>query len=325
MIAATVHMVHLKLDAEKGGTLEPEQYLFMATGILLFFSLIFSIRTTFLPFARFVAGLLGIITSLIPFAVITILVLLCFTYAFILSQSRPDQCSSFRECFLYTLEAFFFGMEDFSERGPSPILDATFGILAVVMLLNVVIAIISNAWNDSVESTRQVFWKSRMEILFQWRFLKRIASYRIGLLVQIDKVNLFNLSDEKTFLSFENDDVIANDKSDEDDESDDGENAVLRNSMMSSLKRGELLTLRRGSSRRFSSTKQLRLKPSVRKVVSPFKTLIIFVFRVSFHSIIFVAGLATLGVLWPKGFRTRILSTGMKLSDLKKDEEEATS
>ena len=41
--------------------------------------------------------------------------------------------------------------------------------------MNVVIAIVSDAWGDSKEPSRKVFWKSRVEFLFQYRFLQNIC------------------------------------------------------------------------------------------------------------------------------------------------------
>lgn len=38
--------------------------------------------------------------------------------------------------------------------------------------LNVVIAIVSNAWDESIDETKEVFWASRVNVLFQYRFFK---------------------------------------------------------------------------------------------------------------------------------------------------------
>ena len=41
-----------------------------------------------------------------------------------------------------------------------------------------VIAIVSNAWDDSNEDARAVFWQSRVEVLFQYKLLKRCLGTR---------------------------------------------------------------------------------------------------------------------------------------------------
>lgn len=33
----------------------------------------------------------------------------------------------------------------------------------------------SNAWDDSIDETREVFWTSRIDVLFQYRFFKRVV------------------------------------------------------------------------------------------------------------------------------------------------------
>lgn len=144
--------------------------LFMISGALLIIQFILIVRTSFLPFARFVAGLLSILAELIPFTIVSAMFLLAFTYAFQLSGNREEECPSFGDCLYWTLEGFFYGVDGFNA---TPLTDILFGVLAVVMLLNVVIAIVSNAWDDAEETTRLIFWQSRVDVLFQYRKLFR--------------------------------------------------------------------------------------------------------------------------------------------------------
>lgn len=118
------------------------------------------------------AGLLAIAFTLIPFFVVSSMVLVGFTYSFLMSGGRDEECPTMSRCFLWTLEGFFFGMNDFLK---TPILDVLFGVLAAIILLNVVIAIVSNAWDDSIEDTKEVFWQSRVDVLFQYRFFKSVV------------------------------------------------------------------------------------------------------------------------------------------------------
>ena len=70
-----------------------------------------------------------------PFIVVSAMFLLAFTYSFLMlgNRSSGDEpaCPDYWTCFVYTLNGFFFGMDDFSE---TPLVDILFGVLAVVIL-----------------------------------------------------------------------------------------------------------------------------------------------------------------------------------------------
>lgn len=127
LIAATYHMIELRAYDD----MEPKRNLFIWSGVLLLLQFIFIIRTTFLPFARFVAGLMAIFWTLIPFFVVSLMCLLAFTYSFLMSGGRVEECPDFGNCLMWTLQGFFFGMDDFQK---TPILDVIFGIVGVVVL-----------------------------------------------------------------------------------------------------------------------------------------------------------------------------------------------
>jgi len=198
LLTATVHLIQLR-GSFRGYTYgengEPEtRLLFLCSGALLLLQFIFIVRTTFLPFARFVAGLLAILFSLIPFLVVSVMLLIIFTYSYVISGRRTEECPDFSICFFWTLEGFFYGMDGFAV---DPVLDILFGLIAVVILLNVVIAIVSNAWDDSIDDTREVFWQSRVELLFQYRIFKGCLGS--------DSIfsPLFNLADSVDFFGNE--------------------------------------------------------------------------------------------------------------------------
>ncbi len=125
--ASIIHMIHLRMNED----VIPLRFLFGLSGVLLILQFIFIVRTTFLPFARFVAGLLAITLSLIPFLVVSVMLLSAFTYSYLISGQRAEECPNFNSCFLWTLEGFFFGMESFNV---TPGLDIAFGVVAVVVL-----------------------------------------------------------------------------------------------------------------------------------------------------------------------------------------------
>lgn len=72
LIINTAQLIELLLD----DTVRPNASLFIVSGCLLILQFILIVRTTFLPFARFVAGLIAILAELIPFAVISLMFLL---------------------------------------------------------------------------------------------------------------------------------------------------------------------------------------------------------------------------------------------------------
>jgi ankyrin repeat protein len=125
LLAASIHLVELWLYND----VEQMSLLFNVTGVLLLLQFIFIVRTTFLPFARFVAGLFQITVALLPFVVVSALLLLAFTYSFLIR--KYEGCSEgFAPCFYFTLYGFFYGIDDPTNN----ILDVVFGVIAVVIL-----------------------------------------------------------------------------------------------------------------------------------------------------------------------------------------------
>ncbi len=78
LIMATYRMNNHDLDDTDVVT----EYLLMAASALLILNLIFFLRSTFLPFSRFAQGLIVIFGTLIPFFVVSILLLMIFAYWF---------------------------------------------------------------------------------------------------------------------------------------------------------------------------------------------------------------------------------------------------
>lgn len=145
----------------------------MITGIFLVLNVIFSLRSIFLPFALFATGIVNIMKTLIPFFSVSMLVLAAFAQAYRLDvnfQAPPadgwgdtmhSQClSSFGDCFLAVLQGFFGGPDGTFGRT-----DIIFGIIVVIVLLNVVIAIVSDSWEDSQAVASTAFWRSRVHWL----------------------------------------------------------------------------------------------------------------------------------------------------------------
>lgn len=128
------------------------QAIVIICGIMLILNVIQFLSSTFLPFARFAGGLWSIIITLIPFYIGSILILLLFTFSFRVTsiggldeteEKYSYQCrDSFNECFFDVLEGFFAGKDNISNS----LMEFLFGVFVVIVLLNVLIAIVSEAW-----------------------------------------------------------------------------------------------------------------------------------------------------------------------------------
>lgn len=63
---------------------------------------------------------------------------------------------------------------------PETLVDILFGIISVVILLNVVIAIVSNAWDDSTLETTNMFWEYRINFIEEVVYTKEVLSKLLG-------------------------------------------------------------------------------------------------------------------------------------------------
>ena len=82
-----------------------------------------------------------IFSTLVPFFIVSSLLLLAFAYGFYVQGN--ESCETITKCYGYVLAGFFNGSDDDTDD----LLDIMFGVIAIVVLLNVVIAIVSEAWD----------------------------------------------------------------------------------------------------------------------------------------------------------------------------------
>ncbi len=140
----------------------------LTTCLLLLLNILSFLRSTLYPFALFATGLLTIVKVLLPFITVSSLLLIGFTVTyrirtnFLDYEDHPDCQENFGKCLLFVANSFFGGPDETSGW-----LDVFFGIMVVVILLNVVIAIVSNAWRDAKGLAATVFWKSRVNFLIE--------------------------------------------------------------------------------------------------------------------------------------------------------------
>ncbi len=145
---------------------ELNRNLLIATCVLLVVQFTFFLKATFLPFARFVGGLLMIFNTLVPFFIVSGLYLLAFAYGFHMSGGHEDNCQTLWTCSKWTLQIFFNGSDETSD-----VLDLIFGVVAIIVLLNVLIAIVGEAWETAADRAVSLFWQFRIQFLSEARFM----------------------------------------------------------------------------------------------------------------------------------------------------------
>jgi len=137
------------------------------TGFTVVFQLIIFLRTTILPFARFVGGLLIIMKKLIPFVVVAMLLIWAFIHAIWITglEDEPNLYLSFRETYK---DVFDFSPENLNG------FEVLFSVLVIIVLLNVLIAIVGEAWESAAYKSSSLFWKYRLEKIYQLRYVLKI-------------------------------------------------------------------------------------------------------------------------------------------------------
>ena len=120
-----------------------------------------------------------ILTTLLPFFIVGSLVLLAFTIAYRISDAdcRTVGEDSLSECYLSTIQMFFSGSDE-----TESVLDIIFGVVAIVILLNVVIAIVGDVWQVATEEASELYWTFRVGYLLETRvfglFQKKVSRNR---------------------------------------------------------------------------------------------------------------------------------------------------
>jgi hypothetical protein len=131
---------------------------------------LFFMRKTFLRFAIFVSGLISIIHDLIPFLVVSLLLLVAFGELYMVDSITNGECvnqgmgngtspfCTFQDGLFWTYALFVSGIEiqDFASTTAMRIISIAFGFFVTVILLNVIIAIVSNSWDSVNEQGKEV-------------------------------------------------------------------------------------------------------------------------------------------------------------------------
>ena len=142
----------------------------MATGCFQSLFLLSFLKKTFFPFYKFVTGITKIILALVPFLVVSVVTLFTFSFMYFIQDRDVVASSAGEEDEDYsTLMSSFQTVvknAGFSSDTSSP-LDYVFGIIIMVVLLNVVIAVVSEEWEGAGEGAYSSFWKYRLRLIIE--------------------------------------------------------------------------------------------------------------------------------------------------------------
>lgn len=119
---------------------------------------------------------LKIFSSLVPFLVVSAIALFTFAYIFYVETKdsdaypydpaphiSPNPYDTLLESFKVVFASFAPGPMGDNEY----LLDYFFGIFIIIVLLNVVIAVVSEAWEDASEEADGAFWKYRLDLILE--------------------------------------------------------------------------------------------------------------------------------------------------------------
>eukprot|EP00979_Chaetoceros_neogracilis_P003886 scaffold672_cov214-Chaetoceros_neogracile.AAC.2 len=158
----------------------------VAATALIWFNALAFLRATFLRFSIFVSGLITIIQDLMPFLIVTFVLLMGFGEMYNIDSLASGECRNPTSDFdirglaktndgglefctfgdsLFSTYALFVGgieMADLASTTTMKMISIAFGFFVAVILLNVVIAIVSNSWDSVADEGKEVFWNYRL-------------------------------------------------------------------------------------------------------------------------------------------------------------------
>eukprot|EP00984_Skeletonema_dohrnii_P027898 scaffold17605_cov124-Skeletonema_dohrnii-CCMP3373.AAC.2 len=142
----------------------------MATGCLQSLSFLSYLKKTFFPFSKFVSGIVKIIWAVLPFVVVSTVTLFTFCFMYFVQDKGKQmeagelasQPTNLTSSFETVVDAVAGGAEETSSG-----LDYFFGIIVLVVLLNVVIAVVSEEWEHAVAEANASFWRYRLDLIIE--------------------------------------------------------------------------------------------------------------------------------------------------------------
>eukprot|EP00594_Rhizosolenia_setigera_P006796 CAMPEP_0178942974 /NCGR_PEP_ID=MMETSP0789-20121207/2307_1 /TAXON_ID=3005 /ORGANISM="Rhizosolenia setigera, Strain CCMP 1694" /LENGTH=891 /DNA_ID=CAMNT_0020622473 /DNA_START=293 /DNA_END=2968 /DNA_ORIENTATION=+ len=162
-----MHMAHTSEAHEEDFEIVKRHVL--VTTFMVWIYAVLKTRVVSIQFAIFVSGLINIIYKLVPFLVVSFLMLGAFAQMYLIDN--PTQYLTFQDAFWYTYSEFlaFTGFEEPTVR--QKVITGVFGFLIVILLLNVVIAVVSSAWEGVKERGRDDFLLYRIRLFLEVKVL----------------------------------------------------------------------------------------------------------------------------------------------------------
>jgi len=167
------------------------------TAFLLTLVTIFFLRSSFLPFAKLLSGVIWITWELIPFLIVLFFVIFSFVYSFYVIGEK--YCDTISACYSMVFTNFLNYAGRINE-GVS-LIRIIFGVMMVIVLLNVVIAIVSEAWSTAGKQSTKLFWKYRVEKIAELKYTDKF----VGGHTRLSDTRLMRYIDNIGTISYAND------------------------------------------------------------------------------------------------------------------------
>jgi len=156
------------------------------------FALIFELSNVWFPLATFVTAFVEILIELVPFLFTTILIFMMFAHAFRaqyngeeclnlgseeLSSEYPwTSCSTLLQSYLKAFNMFLTTANWNFDEQQGGTLTFLYAFIISVLLLNIIIAIVSNKFTDVQNTATKVFWEHRLSLITEIEPLWNFAS-----------------------------------------------------------------------------------------------------------------------------------------------------
>jgi len=120
-------------------------------------------------------------------------------FAFAYSNYVTRRCCSVNECYAFVYGNFL----DYSteEKDQFTLINLLFGVMIVIVFLNVVIAIVSEAWDTVAKESAKLFWKYRLEKIAELKYTDKFQSSHF----QLSDTRLMRYIDNMENISYTND------------------------------------------------------------------------------------------------------------------------
>lgn len=149
------------------------RHLLMTTGCFQALLFLSYLKKTFFPFSKFVSGVIKIFWAVIPFLVVSFVTLFMFSFMYFIKEGGTNEEQVIvlePELSYVTLMASFqtvlYGFTGDTTTNRS-LLDIFYGITVVIVLLNVIIAVVSEEWEDAVAEANSAFWCYRLDLILE--------------------------------------------------------------------------------------------------------------------------------------------------------------